>query len=474
MLAEALDEEPPDDLEDELIEFAAEEGEREGEVAPDHPVRPDDDGGERMDVDEPSAPRGEENTPAAASGPRLRIRFIGAANPPPTPSEARQEMAAITANWGAQYRTLRDCMPKVPKGTWLQGSTSGWTEYTCEFKTLRKLRELSDNTPNDGPAMMQQIRWRWEDRNNSGRVGKPKHEKEKNLRHDLRLIISGERWTQANVQKSKKKREDNDGGAPAAKRPRPSRTDSQRPSQDDQDDSSSGSDFIPHDGPAGGGEKTAATAKTNGKAPTTGAASNAMQATERTPGRPTTRATTANLANLRGRPSISEIGRGVPLPTLGTPRLSAAEMLARQSRNDDDSRGQPMVRPGDRGARRNHPFAHNPSSFSRNMLPTPGRRDPPIQSVGQRPSLAGNMVAPSDLRVLLRAAEHDATRADEQAAADMHRYEHSVLTAVDRHREVERIRGMVAQEDGGAEGEGRGKNGDDGEGGGQDDGKKRT
>ncbi|KAI4680790.1 hypothetical protein J4E81_009974 [Alternaria sp. BMP 2799] len=563
---EAQDEVPQDDLEVVPVEPAAEGGEREDVL--EQPVGPDDDGDERMDVDEPPAPRGEEDALAAASGPRLRIRFVGAANPPPTPSEALQEMAAITTNWGAQYRTLRDCMPKEPKGTWLQGSTSGWTEHTCKFKTLRKLRELSDNTPNDGPAMMQQIRWRWEDRNNSGRVGKKKDEKEKNLRHDLRSMISGERWTQADVQKSKKKRAANGGAAPAAKRPRPSRNDSQRPSQDDEDDSSSGSDLIPHDGPAGGGEKTAAIAKKNGKAPTTGAASNAIQATvltesqrgralsdiyinwgihsvylsfplalfqagiasdtaidlrvlarlldlsnlhtgltqglairnrlvaqiqdrwrpassvdealallaqfggptqatARTPGRPMTRAT---MANAGASTSMRERGQAAPVPTLGTTRLSAAEMLARQTRSDDGPRGQPMVRPGDRAARGNALPPNRLSSFSRNMLPTPGRHDPLTQLGGQRPSLAGNMVAPSDLRVLLRAAEHDATRADEQAAADMHRYEHSVLTAVDRHREVERIRGMVAQEDGGAEGEGRGKNGDDWEGGAQDDG----
>ena len=477
LLEEALDEVPQDDLEEMPVEPAAEgEGEGEGEDLQEQPVEPDDDGDERMDVDELPAPRSEEDAPAAASGSRLRIRLAGAApsspaaNPPPTPSEALQEMAAITTNWGAQFRTLRDCMPREPKGTWLRGSTSGLTEHTCEFKTLRKFRKLSDQTPNDGSAMMQQIRWRWEDRNNSGRVGTKKFEKERNLRHDLRSATRGEKWTEADVQKSKKKRKENDAGAPAAKRLRSCRKDSQRPSQGDEDDSSSGSDSIRHDGPApknaDDGGKAAAIAKKNEKVPTTGAASNAMQATQQRSGGPTIRATTAII---RERPSMRELKRGVPLPTLGTTRPSASEMIGR-SFGDDRSPGEPMVRPGDRVSRENPLPPNRLSSSSRNMLPMPGRRDSPTQLGGQRPSHAGNMVAPSYLRVLLREAQHDATRADEEAAANMHRYEHSVLTAVDRHREVERLLGMVAQEDGGAEGGGHGKDGDDGKEGGQDNG----
>ncbi|KAI4620377.1 hypothetical protein J4E80_004903 [Alternaria sp. BMP 0032] len=580
MLAEALDEALPDDSEEELIEFAAEEGEREGEGEglPEQPVEPDDDRDEQMDVDEP--PRGEEDAPAAVNNPPPPVSNAAAPVAAPVPAPAltdaqrvRQETDAIARNWGPGYRTLRNC---IPAGTWLKGSTEKLTEYTCEPATLQQMRELSDATPNLGKEVMKQIESRWTTRRQrTGDIGTTPVEKQKSLLQDLKWILE-EYTEQPEAQGKGKKRPAGNNGAEMSGRrkslrrsakPNYNDLDPDRLHQDEEDDSSSGSDSIPHDGPAGGAEKTAARAKQNGKAPATATGSNAMQATvltesqrgqalsniyinwgihsvylsfplalfqagiasdtavdlrvlarlldlsnlhtgmtqglairnrlvaqiqdrwrpassvdealallaqfggpthatERTPGRPMTR---ASAAITRGGPSMKERGQGAPLPTLDTARPSALDMIG-GSFGDDRPAGGPMVRPGDRGARGNALIQNRLSSFSRNMPSMPGRHDPPTQLGRQRPSLAGNMGPPSDLRVLLRAAEHDASRADEQAAADMHRYEHSVLTAVDRHREVERIRGMVAQEDGGAEGRGPGKDGDDGVGGGQDEG----
>ncbi|KAI4638589.1 hypothetical protein J4E93_009890 [Alternaria ventricosa] len=65
---------------------------------------------------------------------------------------------------------------------------------------------------------------------------------------------------------------------------------------------------------------------------------------------------------------------------------------------------------------------------------------------GQRPSHPDNMGTTSDTRVLLRAARIAAARTDRDERGHLLRYEDSVLRSAARHREVERLENIMAQQ----------------------------
>ncbi|KAI4909129.1 hypothetical protein J4E85_011600 [Alternaria conjuncta] len=202
----------------------------------------------------------------------------------------RQETNAMATNWGPRFSTLSGC---IPANTWLKGQTKNLTEHTCEPATLKQLRELSDATPNLGKEVRKKIESRWNTRKSkTGDIGSTPAEKQQSLRDDLERILK-EYEKQAEAQGKGKKRSAGDDGKELSERrktlrhsakPNYNDLDPHRLHQDDDDDDSgSGSSIILHDGPApkkaDDGGKAAASAKQNGKAPATGTANNATQAT---------------------------------------------------------------------------------------------------------------------------------------------------------------------------------------------------
>ncbi|KAI4639531.1 uncharacterized protein J4E78_010858 [Alternaria triticimaculans] len=251
----------PNQEEEVPVEPAAEIGE--GEEVSDHPARPHDDvhdneAGPPVANELPPPSRSDADAPAAASGPRLRLRLPAGGAAPPTPAaipptiltDHQREMAAVTTNWGPDYRTLRDC---IKANTWFKGSIVNLTEETCEIETLRKLRELSDKTPNDGAKMKEQMDFHWRQRDKQGRVGGTKLEKQENLREDLQLLIDGKRMKEGDIQTYKGRPKD-DGDASARKRNDNGRTPDastkrvRKTPQDDDDESSSEDSTIPRNG----------------------------------------------------------------------------------------------------------------------------------------------------------------------------------------------------------------------------------
>ncbi|KAI4909104.1 uncharacterized protein J4E92_010713 [Alternaria infectoria] len=144
-----------------------------------------------------------------------------------------------------------------------------------------------------------------------------------------------------------------------------------------------------------------------------------------TPGGPMTRATTANL---RGGPPMRELERGTPLPTPGTTRLSAAEMLARQSRSDDDPPGEPMVLNAEERERRRrdrelHPPTAPPltnQSFRASQAATQSAAQPGLSRFeGGVLTIGTNWT--------LRRALNDSRQADQRIHSARRRYEQAVL-----------------------------------------------
>ena len=253
----------PNQEEEVPVEPAAERGE--GEEVSDHSARPDDDvhdneAGPPVANELPPLLRSDADAPAATRAPLLRPRLPAggaappppAAIPPPSLTDHQREMAAVATNWGSEYPTLRDC---IKANTWFKGSIVNLTEETCEIETLRKLRELSDKTPNGGATIKEQMDFHWRQRDKQGRVGGTKLEKQENLREDLQSLIDGKRMKEEDIQ-TYKGRPKEDGDASARKRnaggktPDASKKRVRETPHDDDDGSSSGDSTIPHDGPA--------------------------------------------------------------------------------------------------------------------------------------------------------------------------------------------------------------------------------
>ncbi|KAH6865451.1 hypothetical protein BKA58DRAFT_221402 [Alternaria rosae] len=221
----------------------------EDERGPDHPTEPDD------DVPDEPLPACDADASAAADDPPPPPPVDHAAAPAAAPIPAPaltdaqrviQEMAAITTNWGPEFRDLRDC---IPAKTWLKGKTEHLTEKSCEPDTLHQLRKLSNVTRNLGKEVKKKIGLRWTGRKKkTGDIGSESDEKQRSLREDLKRIR--EEYTTAEDDED----EDEEPEKPTKRNANgktPDRTTKRlrKSTQDDEDEYSSGESNIPHDGP---------------------------------------------------------------------------------------------------------------------------------------------------------------------------------------------------------------------------------
>ncbi|KAI4950260.1 hypothetical protein J4E91_004917 [Alternaria rosae] len=127
-----------------------------------------------------------------------------------TPEQAKERTRAtaiITTNWGQAFSTMQNWMHD---NTWLKGETERLSEQTCEMETIRAFRTLSQNTPNRGQEVKDQIQQyyllRWYNTTKTTPIGSTKPEKEKNIRADLGKLSAGRFIPEANWKENKTKR----------------------------------------------------------------------------------------------------------------------------------------------------------------------------------------------------------------------------------------------------------------------------
>lgn len=142
--------------------------------------------------------------------PKRAPRPKGDQDPQDTPEQAKertQTTAIITTNWGQAFSTMQNWMHD---NTWLKGETERLSEQTCKMETIRTFRTLSQNTPNRGQEVKDQIQQyyllRWYNTTKTTPIGSTKPEKEKNMRADLGKLSAGRFIPEANWKENRTKR----------------------------------------------------------------------------------------------------------------------------------------------------------------------------------------------------------------------------------------------------------------------------